>query len=158
MAKIRKNLGIHKVFSKYLEYIKNSRTISKYPLNAVLHISKKCCTFARRHHFSKFWDKNTQSSPPSAQANGDYTLIWLNIKFIFIVLHLPKTQEEEYKVYPLALSLCLSIHNRANALDFYSTSCKLQTMSTSLQLSCRHPNITGKIIGASLIVSVSLLV
>ena len=26
----------------------------KYPLNAVLHISKKCCTFARRHHFSNF--------------------------------------------------------------------------------------------------------
>ena len=26
----------------------------KYPLNAVLHISKKCCNFARRHHFSNF--------------------------------------------------------------------------------------------------------
>jgi hypothetical protein len=26
----------------------------KYPLNAVLHISKKYCTFARRHHFSNF--------------------------------------------------------------------------------------------------------
>ena len=28
--------------------------VCKYPLNAVLHISKKCCTFARRHHFSNF--------------------------------------------------------------------------------------------------------
>ena len=28
--------------------------ICKYPLNAVLHISKKYCTFARRHHFSNF--------------------------------------------------------------------------------------------------------
>ena len=26
----------------------------KYPLNSVLHISKKYCTFARRHHFSNF--------------------------------------------------------------------------------------------------------
>ncbi|MQN70336.1 N-acetylmuramoyl-L-alanine amidase [Segatella copri] len=26
----------------------------KYPLNSVLHSSKKCCTFARRHHFSNF--------------------------------------------------------------------------------------------------------
>ena len=97
MAKIRKNLGIHKVFSKYLEYIKNSRTISKYPLNAVLHISKKCCTFARRHHFSKFWDKNTQSSPPSAQANRDYTLIWLNIKFILLFFIFPKLKKKSIK-------------------------------------------------------------
>ena len=29
----------------------------KYPLNAVLHISKKYCTFARRHHFSNFETK-----------------------------------------------------------------------------------------------------
>ena len=28
--------------------------LCKYPLNAVLHISKKYCTFARRHHFSIF--------------------------------------------------------------------------------------------------------
>ena len=28
--------------------------LCKYPLNAVLHTSKKCCTFARRHHFSNF--------------------------------------------------------------------------------------------------------
>jgi len=47
----------------------------KYPLNAVLHISKKYCTFARRHHFSNFETKKTQFSPPSAQANGGYTLI-----------------------------------------------------------------------------------
>ena len=33
------------------------RTNRKYPLNAVLHISKKYCTFARRHHFSNFETK-----------------------------------------------------------------------------------------------------
>ena len=29
-------------------------THRKYPLNSVLHISKKYCTFAQRHHFSNF--------------------------------------------------------------------------------------------------------
>ena len=59
-------------------------------------------------------------SPPPANASGGYTLIWLNSKFIFIVHHLPKIQEEEYKAYSLALSLCFSTHDRANAQDFYS--------------------------------------
>ena len=28
-------------------------------------------------------------------------MIWLSFNFIFIILHLPKTQEEEYKVFPI---------------------------------------------------------
>ena len=37
---------------------------------------------------------------------------------MFIIPRLPKTQEEEYKVYPWASSLCFSAHKRANAQDF----------------------------------------
>ena len=40
---------------------------------------------------------------------------------MFIIPNLPKTQEEEYKVYPLALCQSASTRNRANAQDFYST-------------------------------------
>jgi len=35
-------------------YISAYLHLCKYPLNSVLHSSKKCCTFARRHHFSNF--------------------------------------------------------------------------------------------------------
>lgn len=37
---------------------------------------------------------------------------------MFIIPRLPKTQEEDYKVYPWASSLCFSAHKRANAQDF----------------------------------------
>ena len=33
-------------------------------------------------------------NPPPANANGGYTIIWLNFNFIFIVFHLPKTLEK----------------------------------------------------------------
>lgn len=79
-------------------------------------------------------------SPPTANASGGYTLILLDSRFIFIVLHLPKIQEEEYKAYSLALSLCFSTHDRANAQDFYSAPYKLQTMSTSSLLAFKHPS------------------
>ena len=49
--------------------------------------------------FSKYWNKNTNFSPPPTNASGGYTLIWLNLKFIFIVPHLPRTQEEEYNTF-----------------------------------------------------------
>ena len=82
-------------------------------------------------------------SPPPANASGGYTLIWLNSKFIVIVLHLPKIQEEEYKAYSLALSLCFSTHDRANAQDFNPAPCKHQTMSTSSLLACKSPITTS---------------
>ena len=42
----------------------------------------------------------------------------LKPKIHFILhFHLPKTREEGYKVYPLALSLCASTHSIANARD-----------------------------------------
>ena len=66
-------------------------------------------------------------------------LLTVNSIFIFVVLHLSKTEEDEYKVYPQALSQCSSTHDRASARDFYPTPCKLQTMSTSSPLACKHP-------------------
>ena len=46
------------LFFYFYFFLKSSRPSfsikRKYPLNAVLHISKKYCTFARRHHFSNF--------------------------------------------------------------------------------------------------------
>ena len=59
---------------------------------------------------------------------------------MFIIPHLPKTQEEEYKVYPWASSLCFSAHKRANAPFFYPVPCKHQTTSTSSLPACRHPS------------------
>ena len=44
----------------------------KYPLNTVLHISKKCCTFVRRHHFSNFETRiRSKSIPFSIQAKNE---------------------------------------------------------------------------------------
>ena len=55
-------------------------------------------------------DKHIRFSPLPANASRGYTIIWLNFNFFFIILHLPKTQEEEYKVYsifPHSWSRCL---------------------------------------------------
>ena len=41
-------------FTNALSFVGLWALARKYPLNAVLHISKKYCTFARRHHFSNF--------------------------------------------------------------------------------------------------------
>lgn len=60
---------------------------------------------------------------------------------MFIIPRLPKTQEEEYKVYPWALSLCFLVHHkRAIAPDFYPVPCMHQTTSTSWHRACRHPS------------------
>ena len=45
---------------------------------------------------------------------------------MFIIPRLPKTQEEEYKVYPWASFLCFSAHKRGNAPDFYPVPCRHQ--------------------------------
>ena len=61
---------------------------------------------------------------------------------MFIIPHFPKTQEEEYKVYPWASSLRFSAHKRANAPDFYLVPCRHQTTSTSSLPACRHPSLS----------------
>ncbi len=72
-------------------------------------------------------------SPPPANTYGGYTLIWLIFDFIFIVPHLPKTLEEEYKVYPLTLPLCVS-HNRAILRIFINTLVKHKRNKSKFRL------------------------
>ena len=86
--------------------------------SALLRLSVFSCLQRKYSVSPHISDTHMSFSPPPANTSGGYTLIWLDSKFIFIVLHLPKIQEEEYKAYSLALSLCFSTHDRANAQDF----------------------------------------
>lgn len=63
---------------------------------------------------------------------------------MFIIPRLPKTQEEEYKVYPLALSLCFSTHNRDMLRIFIQHFTTLYNKGTKMSESLCHCTLYQK--------------
>ena len=80
---------------------------------------------------------------------------------MFIIPRLPKTQEEEYKVYPWALSLCFLVHHKRLVLNLghsplYRHFCKclyIELLKFRLLFNYWHianPILSGRILKKSL--------